>query len=65
MGFSTLGESLQLKTFQAQVRVVLDGASAVVATELQALNVSQAKAIMCRLFGKTGIISVFELRQRN
>jgi hypothetical protein len=57
-GFATLSEAQQLNTFQAQVRVVLDGMSAVVVTELQAMNLPQARTILQRIFGRANIISV-------
>ena len=57
-GFATLGEALQLKTFQAQVRVVGDGVNAVVTTELQAMNVTQARAMLQRLFGSRNVIAI-------
>lgn len=57
-GFAKLSEAFQLKTFQAQVRVVGDGVNAVVTTELQAMNVTQARAMLQRLFGKRNVIYV-------
>ena len=57
-GFATLSEAQQLKTFQAQVCVVLDGISAIAVTELQAMNIAQARAILQRLFGLRNIMSV-------
>lgn len=58
MGFAKLSEAFQLKTFQAQVRVVGDGLNAAVMTELQALNLAQARTILQRLFGHANIISI-------
>ena len=57
-GFATLSEALQLKTFQAQVRVIGDGVNAVVTTELQALNVMQARAMLQRVLGSRNVIAI-------
>jgi hypothetical protein len=57
-GFAVISETMQLKTFQVQVRLVGDGLNAVATTELQALNALQARAILQRLFGGNNILSV-------
>lgn len=55
---SHLIESAQLKTFQAQLRVI-DGTQSTLATmAIQTQNINQARAIFRRLFGISGVISV-------
>ena len=55
---SHLIESVQLKTFQAQLRVT-DGTQSTLATmAIQTQNINQARAIFRRLFGSAAVISV-------
>ena len=55
---SHLIESAQLKTFQAQLRVI-DGTQSTLATmTIQTQNINQARAIFRRLFGAAAIISI-------
>ncbi len=57
-GFVLISEAQQLSTFQAQVKVTAGKKTVMAVTEIRALNMSQAKAMLQRMYGDHNVHSL-------